>query len=283
MPDKAGFWILLALTAASLEPIFIKLGFRSGATPLQMIVYRNLFALGAILLINRKWVWIGWRNVGLVASVSTLLLLTNAMMIFALQAASAAIVVTAVTTTPAFVAIINQHKGRDQLGLRFWAGFLACFFGVLLTVGAFSETIDHIGWAAVLPLLVAIASSTIYRTRMESVTKRLDPRQISCYIFVINAILSSVFLLPWIDPLPVKVYPSVAWIGAAAAFANLAFLAAIKTLGATRMSIFDMLQRPIVIVISSFALDEPLTITQGVGIILVLVGVRLAKVIRRAN
>jgi hypothetical protein len=47
------------------------------------------------------------------------------------------------------------------------------------------------------------------------------------------------------------------------------------------MSIFDMLQRPIVIVAACLVLGEPFTLLQGIGVMAVLVGVQLAKVQRR--
>ena len=47
------------------------------------------------------------------------------------------------------------------------------------------------------------------------------------------------------------------------------------------MSIFDMLQRPLVIILAAVLLDEPLTVWQGIGVALVLGGVQLAKVSRK--
>lgn len=278
---SSAYWILLALMAASLEPVVVKLGFKSGATPIQIIVYRNLFAFLTVLVINRKWVWIGWRNFSLIASVAVLLLLTNAMLIVALNSVDAGIVVTAMTTTPAFVAIVNQMKGRDVLGTRFWMGFSFCLTGVLLTVGVFETSVRPIAIASLFPLAIAVASSTTYRTRMDHLTQIIEPRQISVCIFALNAAVSLILIAPWTNPLPTSSLPMVAWIGVAAAIANFAFLSAIKTIGATRMSIFDMLQRPIVIVIAAFALDEGLTLFQLLGIALVLMGVHFAKVKRR--
>lgn len=46
------------------------------------------------------------------------------------------------------------------------------------------------------------------------------------------------------------------------------------------MSLYNLLQRPIVLVIAAFVLQEPLTPVQIAGTILVLVGVRLAQVKR---
>ena len=66
-----------------------------------------------------------------VASVSLLLLVTNGLTLYALRSVPAVTVVTAVTMTPAFVAIVNQRRGRDVLSSKFWLGFALCFFGVI--------------------------------------------------------------------------------------------------------------------------------------------------------
>lgn len=281
----ASIWLLLALTAASIEPIVVKLGYQTGVTPLQFLVLRNIFAAIVILILTRisgwRWRWIGLQQLRLVASVSVLLLATNGLVLYALKHVSAVIVVTAMTTTPAFVAIVNQIRGRDLLGWRFWGGFLACFFGVLLTINIFDAQTSTIHGLGIAALALAVTCSTTYRTRMEVVTAAIEPREVSIYIFAINAALVSIVIWPWLDAIPVAAVPTSAWLGAAAALANLAFLSAIKLVGSTRMSIFDMLQRPLVIIAAAFILDEPFTLLQGLGIVLVLFGVQAAKVKRR--
>jgi drug/metabolite transporter (DMT)-like permease len=132
-------------------------------------------------------------------------------------------------------------------------------------------------------LAAAVASSTTYRTRLELVTRAVDPRDASTWIFLLNVVLATVFLLPWVGLPPAAAVPSAIWTGAAAALANLAFLSAIKLVGATRMSIFDMLQRPLVIVAACLVLGEQLTVSQGIGVVAVLAGVQLAKVRRRTR
>jgi drug/metabolite transporter (DMT)-like permease len=283
-------WILLALTAASIEPIIVKLGYQLGASTWQLIAYRNVFAAAAILCVTGigAWSgkaprlrWLGWRDIRLVATVAVLLLITNGLVLLALKHMSAVSVITVVTTTPAFVAIVNQYRGRDVLGLRFWVGFAACFLGVLLSVGALDAVVQSFSLLGVGALVLAVASSTTYRTRLEYVTRQVAPRDVSIYIFAINALLSSLLIMPWVPGLPTPAVPMTAWIGVAAAIANLAFLSAIKIVGSTRMSIFDMLQRPLVIVAAALLLQEPLTWLQMCGVALVLVGVPMAKVTRK--
>jgi drug/metabolite transporter (DMT)-like permease len=70
------------------------------------------------------------------------------------------------------------------------------------------------------------------------------------------------------------------WMGFAGAVANIAFLWALCIIGSTRISIFGMLQRPLVIVAASVILHEPLSWLQVVGVAMTLVGIQMANVKR---
>lgn len=115
---------------------------------------------------------------------------------------------------------------------------------------------------------------------MEDLTARHPPLLVSTWIFLINATLVSLLVLPWIWPVPAQALGIGAWIGFTGALANVAFVSALHLLGATRISIFTMLQRPIIIVIAALVLHEPLGALQIVGIVAVIAGVQLAKVQR---
>lgn len=281
MNRLAWIWVLAALSAAAIEPILAKFGYRGNATPDQLLVMKNVVAACMILPLTRAWKWIGWSGVLRMASVSLLLLVTNACSLVAVKHLPATTVITLVTTTPAFVALSNQWRGRDILGRRYWSGFGLCFLGIALSVDALhagTMVFHPVGYAAVAG---SITSSTIYRTRLEDVTAEYKPALVSTYIFVINALLVLLFVAPFMKPIPMSMAPIGLWIGLAAAVANFAFLSAIHLVGSTKMSIFNLLQRPIVLVGASVALHEVLDWTQWVGIVLVLVGVRLAKVERK--
>lgn len=273
-------WVVLALTAATVEPVLVKLGYRADVTALQLLVYKMLFSGVAMMAITRRFVWIGRPAFFPVLGVSVLLLCTNALTLFALRGLSAVTVISAVKITPALVAIINQARGRESLSAKFWLGFLACFVGASMTLGTKELAAlahDSLQVSGVIALLCAIVSSAIYRTRLDVVLATLEPAVVSTYIFAINALLL-VFALPFVGPIRPAAIGLTAFIGLAAALANVAFLAAIRIFGSTRMSIIDMLQRPLVIVLAVVALREPLTIVQAAGVIVLLAGVHFAKV-----
>ncbi len=275
-------WILLALLAASIEPILVKLGYRGAVTPLQLLLMKNVVGATVILPLTRHFRLPGVRDAGRIASVSLLLLLTNGLTLYALERLTAVTVITVVTTTPALVALANQALGRDRLGPRFWLGFGICFAGIVLTVdptGADGYSLDPIGLTVI---ALAVLSSTLYRVRMEELTGRYDPRLVSTWVFWINAAVAVLFLAPFLEPIPTEALPLGLWIGLAAALANVAFLWAIKLVGSTNMSIFNLIQRPLVIVAAALVLREPLTLGQGLGVALVLAGLPLARATRKS-
>jgi drug/metabolite transporter (DMT)-like permease len=271
------FWISVAILAASIEPIIVKLGYCGTATPMQLLVLKSLVGSLLILPLTRTWRWIGWRGVRTVLIVSLLLLTTNALTLFALKSISAVTVITVLTTTPAVVALLNQKLGRDILGRKFWLGFAMCLLGILLGLDMHELSFAAVG---LLQIFGAVISSTIYRVRMEDTTAEFSPALVSTYIFLINGILTALFIAPWVGMPSSGTWVMGAWMGIAAAAANVAFLYALHLVGSTRISVVLMIERPVVILAAALILHEWLSIPQMIGVALVLLGIRFATVKR---
>jgi|JI10StandDraft_1071094.scaffolds.fasta_scaffold00426_44 drug/metabolite transporter (DMT)-like permease len=277
--SSSSSWVVLALTAASIEPILIKLGFQAQATPVQLLVLKNLVAALVMLLLVRGWKRPTNVSFASLLLVSLLLFATNALCIFALTKLTAVELITIVTSTPVVVALVNCFRRHDSRGKLFWFGLGAALAGVFLSlqVPVASTALNIVG---VVFALAAVLSSTTYRIKIEAILKKADPRLVSLNIFVINALVSFC-LLPWlgsISQINPTILPFAAWMGVAAALANLAFIAAIKELGATRMSVINLIQRPMIIIIAAFVLRESLAWPQILGFILVMLGVQMAQV-----
>lgn len=273
-------WVLLALTAASIEPVLVKLGFQLRATPLQLLVLKNIVGACAMLLLMRGWSGSKPKFAHLKKAemivVSLLLTGTSALTMMALTRLSAVELITIVTTTPVMVALVNLYRRRDEHGRFFWPGLGASIGGVFLSLQINSFSVNLLGTAFALG---AVLSSTLYRIRIENVLSKIDAPLVSLNIFVINGILS-LLCLPFIGPVQQagQIAPYIVWMGAAAAIANLAFIAAVKELGATRMSVINLVQRPLVLLIAAITLKEMLSWQQILGFAMVLAGVQLARV-----
>ena len=262
----------------SLEPILVKLGMGYCMTAMQLFILKSLVGAVVILPMTRRFRLPDLKDIWHIGSVSVLLLATNLVTLLALERLTAITVITITTSTPAFVALSNTALGRDKLSLKFWIGFVLSFVGVLLTIDVFGQgglsLLDS--WGLIFAFC-AVASSSVYRVRMEGLTARLEPRLVSTWVFWINAAVVLLFIMPFAEPVPKQSMLLGGWIGFVAALANVAFLWAIKEVGSTNISIYNMLQRPMVIVAAALILKEPVSLLQFAGIVMVLIGIPMAK------
>ncbi len=270
-------WVLAALLGASIEPVLVKLGYRAEATPWQLLAFKNLVAAAVIVPLARAPRWPGLAGVLRIARVSVLLIVTNALSLLALTRLPAVTQMTVVATTPAAVALVARARGRVRPGWRFWAALAAALAGMALTLDALRPGALAFDPAGLAFAFGAVASSTLYRSAMEDLTATFGPPVVSTWVFLINAAVTSALVLPWSGLPPRAALPMAAWIGVAAAVANVAFLVALHRIGATRISIFTLLQRPAVMAVAALVLAEPLRVSQIVGITLVLAGVHAAQ------
>jgi drug/metabolite transporter (DMT)-like permease len=270
-------WVLAALLGASLEPILVKFGYRAAASPWQLLALKNLVAAAVIVPLARGWRWPGLAGVARIGRVSVLLILTNILSLLALTRLPAVTQMTVVATTPAAVALVASARGRVRPGWRFWAALGAALAGMALMLDVLRPGALAFDVVGVALALGAVASSTLYRSAMEDLTTAFGPPVVSTWVFLINAAITSALVLPWSGLPPRAALPLGLWIGVAAAVANVAFLVALHRVGATRISIFTLLQRPFVMVAAALVLSEPLRATQVVGVAMVLAGVHVAQ------
>lgn len=270
-------WLTAAIFAASAEPIIVKLGYAAGVQPLQAFVLKNCFAAAVVLILTRKFVWVGKKQLPRLGLLAFLLFSTNGLILLSLTLVPAVVVMTLVTTTPALVAIINSAMGRDKLTVKFWTGFGLCLLGVILMLEVKSLAGNPLG---ILAVLASIITSSIYRVQMETATRTIHPLVVSSYQFPINVCLCIplMYITPAISLEALKVG---AIIGSGAALANVAFLSAMALIGSTRVSIISLLQRPLLLVLAVVVLNEPASALQILGIILTIAGVQLAQVKRK--
>lgn len=267
--------IVVAIVAASIEPIVVKLGLENQLSSFHLFVVKSIIGGMLIFPLTRTFQWVGFRGFLKMCLFAVLLLSTSALSILSLEKLSAVLAITVITTTPAFVAIVNQALGRDQLNWKFWLGFFLSLAGVCLGLEWHNLHMSLPGFAFIFG---AVLTSTAYRVSMEGATKVYSPALISTYIFLINGLIAACIILPLVgEPIPAGAWQFGTWMGLTAACANVAFVFAIKLLGSTRISVINVLQRPAIIIAAALILREPVTLLQATGVVFVLVGVQLAQ------
>jgi drug/metabolite transporter (DMT)-like permease len=270
-------WIILALIIGAIEPILSKYGLRGSVGPLQIFVVRNVVAALVLMPVLLSSQGLSWQNLRKIFPAAVLLMLTGFCTLVALKFMTAVTVITVVTTTPAIVALLNQRLGKDMLGPKFWIGFCLAFVGVIISLELESFKVNPWGLVCV---VLAVFSSSFYRVKMEDISEEFTPVVASALSFVAIAFLTGIFFFPVFPTVPLESLPVAIGIGASAALANAAFIVALNRVGATRLSIVAMVQRPLLILAAALILREQPTTWQLLGIVLVVIGMNFAKVTR---
>ncbi|MEI6531677.1 MAG: DMT family transporter [Chlamydiota bacterium] len=273
--------VIISLLAASAEPLLVKIGFQRGYSLLSMLFFRNIIACLTALLFVRKGGLPQLSSLIKIFPLALLLFTVNACILFSLQFMTISSILIIIATTPLFVALTNQFLGRDLLQKFFWIGLGVSFIGICLSVGIM-EGLPAFPKQGFLALLLAILCSTTYRVYMESVAKKIPPVQISFCIFSINGLLTVACVPFFKESLNWEALSIATWTGIAAVLANIAFISSVKLIGATRMSIMDMLQRPLIMIAAIFILEEYLTMMQITGCVLTLAGTQLTRIKERS-
>lgn len=272
---SANAWAALALITGSIEPIAAKVGFRAEASVWELQLARSMIAALVILPLTRRIGWLPRPAAIRVGLAGALLLNTTTLVLFALSRLHVADVISILSITPAAVALATRWRTKVPLGRRFALGLALSIGGVVITTGAFrGESSDAIGIACAFG---AVASSTVYRLTVEKLATTSDPALISTWIYLVHGVLALVLIAPVVGVPSHAAWIAGAWTGVAAAVSNVAFVAALAGLGATRASVIMLLQRPIIVIAAALILTEPLGVEEGVGITLVVLGVALSS------
>jgi drug/metabolite transporter (DMT)-like permease len=276
---KDNLWIILALVIGSIEPILSKYCLRGSVTPFQIFVVRNIVAAVVLAPALIRGKALNSRSLGKIVPVSLLLMTTGLCTLVALKFMSAVAVITVVTTTPAIVALLNQRLGKDVLAPKFWLGFCLAFVGVVISLELESFRVSPWGLICV---VAAVFTSSIYRVKMEDISEEFTPVVASAHCFLVIGVITLIFS-PLVPMIELSSLPAAVAIGVSAALANAAFVLALNRVGATRLSIVAMVQRPLLILAAALILKEQPTALQILGIVLVVIGMNSAKVTRLAR
>ncbi len=122
----------------------------------------------------------------------------------------------------------------------------------------------------------ATVSSAIYRLVIERVGKEYPSSLVSSYVFATGAALA-LALAPFVALPDGFAAGTGAVVGVAAAVSNVSFVAAVTALGAARTSLALLLQRPVIIALAALLRAGPIGIVEGVGVVMVIAAVWLAR------
>ena len=187
-------------------------------------------------------------------------------------------------STPAAIALLGRTRGVERIALRGWLGIALQLSGVavlLIGTGAASTGADSM--AGALLILAAVCSWAVFGVALKPVSAHASWVEVTAYTLAGGAMVSAVLGAPAIaraswDAAPFALWPAIAYSGIMALVVATAFwYLGLKRLGPTRTSMYSNLQPLFAMTIAWIALGEVPTQWQGIGAVLIMAGLLLAR------
>ena len=278
--------VLGSATAFATLAIFAKLGYAAGLGTEQTLAFRFLLAAMGMIVIAMV---IGQNPLrlrrnqlltlfGLGAIVYTGQSLTY---FIALRTLPASLVVLIAYIYPSLVVVAGWLFLRRSVSLWHWVALTASFAGVAMLVGGAPF---QLSWALVWPLVLALASPTIYTGYIligERVMSSVPAVAASAVImsgaalaFCLLAALNHELALPrsvngWAVAIGIALIPTMVAISL--------FLAGLPRVGAARAALLSTLEPVVTVVLAVLVLGDRLSIVQVIGGVLVILAVILVQ------
>lgn len=317
-PDRdRAIGVGLVLAAACLYgsgPVFARIAYDAGMSPLPLLTWRYVFAaiVGWLLLLamtggRRSLRTLTARDLMVLVALGLLFVGNAGAYTAALQTVPAGLVAIIMYIYPALVAVISVRYARRLEGRRPWVALALSTAGVALAVGGIPRGAD----IPLTGLLLALACAVLYaiwivlaaRMRGErpdggSMTiaqpaatgpedtsgppagpGTLASSAVMTTATALTAAILSALLADDLAPaaVPAAAWPALVGFGAFSAAAVVAFLAGTHRIGAARAALVSTIEPVYTIVVATLLLHETLDPVQVAGGTLVVIGVLLAE------
>ncbi len=187
-------------------------------------------------------------------------------------------------STPAAIAMLGRVRRVEHIASRGWLGILLQLSGVaalLIGTGAASTGTDST--AGALLILAGVAMWAVFAVALKPVSAHAAWVEVTAYTLAGGAIVSAVLGAPAIAraswaTAPLALWPAIAYSGIMAlVVATALWYLGIRRLGPTRTAMYSNLQPLFAMAIAWLALGEVPTQWQGIGALLIMTGLLLAR------
>jgi drug/metabolite transporter (DMT)-like permease len=278
--------VLGSATAFATLAIFAKLGYAAGLGTEQTLAFRFLLAaIGMIaiaIVIGQNPLRLRRNQLLTLFGLGAILYTGQSLTYFiALRALPASVVVLIAYIYPSLVVVAGWLFLRRSVSLWHWVALTASFAGVAMLVGGAPF---QLSWALVWPLVLALASPTIYTGYIligERVMSSVPAVAASAVImsgaalaFCLLAALNHELALPrsvngWAVAIGIALIPTMVAISL--------FLAGLPRVGAARAALLSTLEPVVTVLLAVLILGDRLSIVQVMGGVLVMLAVVLVQ------
>ena len=264
-----------------LIPLFTLPLMRAGLASDSILFYRFVTAtaaLGLMMLVKKESFKVGWRDLLVIVPLAVFYTASSMFLLYGYEVMGAGVATTLHFTYPVFVTLLMLVLFRERASWVTWTAVVLAICGVAkLSLNGTELKLDPVGVGIVLLSAVGYAGYIIAVNK--SHVKDMHSRKLAFYVFVFTALMFAIKngLGGGIQPLPdaASAVNVVLLAVAPTVISNITLLLAVRNIGGTLTSILGALEPVTAVCIGVLVFGEDFTLSEAVGITLILAAVVL--------
>jgi len=264
-----------------LIPLFTLPLMQKGMASDSILFYRFITATAALalmMIVKKESFRVSWRDLAVIVLLSVFYTASSMFLLYGYEAMGAGVATTLHFTYPVFVTLLMFALFREKASWVTWTAVVLAIAGVAkLSLNGTELKLDPVGVGVVLLSAVGYASYIIAVNK--SRVRDMHSRKLAFYVFVFTTLMFAVKngLGGGVQPLPdaVSAVNVVLLAVAPTVISNITLLLAVRNIGGTLTSILGALEPVTAVCIGAMVFGEEFTLSEAVGITLILVAVVL--------
>lgn len=264
-----------------LIPLFTLPLMRKGMASDSILFYRFLVAsaaLGLMMLVKRESFAVSRRDLPMVVLLAVFYTASSLFLLYGYEMMGAGVATTIHFTYPVFVTLIMLSVFREKTSWVTWLAVVLAIGGVArLSLQGTGLKLSAVGLVIVLLSAVGYASYIVAVNK--SRVRDMHSRKLAFYVFVFTTLIFAVknAVGDGVQPLPdaVSAVNVVLLAVAPTVISNITLLVAVRCIGGTLTSILGALEPVTAVCIGAVVFGEAFTVSEAVGIALILAAVVL--------
>ena len=264
-----------------LIPLFTLPLMQKGMASDSILFYRFITATAALalmMIVKKESFRVSWRDLAVIVLLAVFYTASSMFLLYGYEAMGAGVATTLHFTYPVFVTLLMFALFREKASWVTWTAVVLAIAGVAkLSLNGTELKLDPVGVGVVLLSAVGYASYIIAVNK--SRVRDMHSRKLAFYVFVFTTLMFAVKngLGGGVQPLPdaVSAVNVVLLAVAPTVISNITLLLAVRNIGGTLTSILGALEPVTAVCIGAMVFGEGFTLSEAVGITLILVAVVL--------
>lgn len=264
-----------------LIPLFTLPLMQKGMASDSILFYRFITATAALalmMIVKKESFRVSWRDLAVIVLLAVFYTASSMFLLYGYEAMGAGVATTLHFTYPVFVTLLMFALFREKASWVTWTAVVLAIAGVAkLSLNGTELKLDPVGVGVVLLSAVGYASYIIAVNK--SRVRDMHSRKLAFYVFVFTTLMFAVKngFGGGVQPLPdaVSAVNVVLLAVAPTVISNITLLLAVRNIGGTLTSILGALEPVTAVCIGAMVFGEEFTLSEAVGITLILAAVVL--------